>query len=105
MKQPICLPSLKILGDYWTLRIIDVLSDGKSIRFSNLERCLEGVNTVTLTKRLKNMQSSGLISRQETSKYDVSYRLTNLGTEAVPILAAVNHFSRFLTKNEEISHE
>ncbi len=92
-KQPICLPSLKILSDYWTLRVIDELSDGQSLRFNEIERRLEGVNTATLTKRLKDMQESGLLTRNENSRADVSYGLTKLGFEAIPLLKAVNHFS------------
>lgn len=92
-KQPICLPSLRILSDYWTLRLIDELSDGSSLRFNELERRLEGVNTATLSKRLKEMQDSNLISRVEKSRADVAYKLTDLGSEAIPLLIAVNHFS------------
>jgi len=92
-KQPICLPSLKILSDYWTLRVIDELSDGSTLRFNEIERRLEGVNTATLSKRLKEMQESSLVTRVENSRADVTYRLTELGTEAIPLLNAVNHFS------------
>ena len=92
-KQHICLPSLKILSDYWTLRVIDELSDGSSLRFNEIERRLDGVNTATLSKRLKDMHTGKLISRTEKSRADVTYSLTELGNEAIPILNAVNHFS------------
>ena len=92
-KQPICIPSLKILSDYWTLRVIDELSDGSTLRFNELERRIEGVNTATLSKRLKDMQDSSLIERVEKSRADVTYSLTELGSEAIPLLNAVNHFS------------
>ncbi len=92
-KQPICLPSLKILSDYWTLRIIDELSDGDSLRFNELERKIDDANTATLAKRLKDMQASGLLERTEKSRADVAYSLTALGQEAIPLLRAVNHFS------------
>ena len=92
-KQPICLPSLRILSDYWTLRVIDELSEGTTLRFNEIERRLVGVNTATLSKRLKEMQESGLITRTEASRADVAYSLTDLGHEAIPLLNAVNHFS------------
>lgn len=92
-KQPICLPSLKILSDYWTLRVIDELSDGASLRFNEIERRIGEVNTATLSKRLKEMQTGGLITRTEKSRADVEYKLTDLGKQAVPILEAVNKFS------------
>lgn len=92
-KQPICLSSLKFLSDYWTLRVIDELSDGATLRFNELERKLNGVNTATLSKRLKDMQDSNLINRVEKSRAEVAYNLTELGHEAIPLLKAVNHFS------------
>lgn len=91
--QPVCLPSLKILSDYWTLRIIDELSSGDPLRFNEIERRLETTNTATLSKRLKDMQDADLITRVEKSRADVTYTLTPLGYEAIPILNAVNHFS------------
>lgn len=92
-KEPTCLPSLEILSDYWTLRVVDELSDGSTLRFNEIERRLADVNTATLAKRLKKMQQSELITRTETSRVDVTYSLTELGHEAVPLLRAVNHFS------------
>jgi DNA-binding HxlR family transcriptional regulator len=98
-KQPICLPSLKILSDYWTLRVIDELSDGSALRFSEIERRLADVNTATLSKRLKDMQESDLVTRTEVSRADVTYVLTELGKQAVPLLNAVNHFSAYASKH------
>lgn len=100
-KQPICLPSLKILSDYWTLRLIDELSDGNTLRFNEIERRLVGVNTATLAKRLKDMQEAGLIFRNETSRADVAYGLTELGNQAIPLLHAVNHFSTHMSKRKK----
>lgn len=97
-KQPVCLPSLKILSDYWTLRVIDELSDGSSLRFNEIERRLEGVNTATLSKRLKDMHDSNLVTRTEKTRADVTYQLTELGVEAIPLLDAVNHFSSALKR-------
>jgi DNA-binding HxlR family transcriptional regulator len=96
-KNPICKVSLKILGDYWTMLIIDILSDGPC-RFRDLEEKIEGVNTATLSTRLKSMQQAGIISRDEQSRADVTYALTELGKRAVPILNAVNDYANFAKK-------
>lgn len=93
VKQPICLDSLKVLSDYWTMCIVAELSDVDSLRFGELERNINGINTASLSKRLKDMQSEGLLSRIEHSRADVTYSLTDLGKEAVPLLEAVNRFS------------
>lgn len=97
-KNPICKASIKLFGDYWTMMIIDMLSDGP-MRFRDLEQKIENVNTATLTNRLKNMQTAQLIERKEQSRADVTYELTDLGKRAVPILNAVNDFSGFAHKS------
>ena len=93
-KNPICKVSLKLLGDYWTMLIVDMLSDGPS-RFRSLEQNIEDINTATLTTRLKSMVAAGLIQRSEQSRADVSYELTDLGKQAIPVLNAVNKFSDY----------
>ena len=94
LKNPVCQKSLKILGDYWTMMIIDKLIEGP-LRFRDLEKKIDGVNTATLSSRLKSMHTAGLILRNEVSRADVSYSLSALGEKAIPILEAVNEFSRY----------
>ncbi len=93
-KNPLCKDSLKLLGDFWTMMIIDVLADGP-LRFRDLEQQIDGVNSATLTNRLKNLQSVGLLVRKENSRADVAYELTDLGKHALPILDAINNFSEY----------
>lgn len=95
LDKPVCRESLKILGDYWTMMIIDVLSDGP-LRFRDLEKRIDGVNTATLSARLKLMLEKDLILRHEHSRADVSYELTNLGSQVLPVLNAINGFSDYV---------
>lgn len=88
-----CLPTLKLLGDFWSLRIIDSLSNGE-LRYCELQRMVGNVNPVTLTNRLKNLQDKKIISRRELSRAEVVYSLTALGQKALPVLAAVNNFAQ-----------
>ncbi len=101
-KNPICTQALKLLGDYWVMLIIDKLSDGP-LRFRDLERQIEGVNTATLTSRLKSMHTGGLIERKEQSRADVTYELTELGQQAIPVLNAVSDFSKYTEKRQASS--
>lgn len=87
-----CIPSLKLLGDFWSLRIIDALSEGE-LRYCDLQRRVGNVNPVTLTNRLKKLQQSNIINRIEQSRSQVMYKLTPHGLEALPILEAMNNFS------------
>lgn len=89
---PVCVTSLKLLGDYWTLRIIDELSEGE-LRFCELERRLLDANTATLTRRLKHLHENGLVVREQQSRADVTYALSHLGREALGMVHAVNAFS------------
>jgi|SRR5579862_8513174 len=93
-KNPICKVSLKLLGDYWTMLIVDMLSDGPR-RFRDLEQNAEDINSATLTTRLKSMAAAGLIERSEQSRADVTYELTDLGKQAIGVLNAVNKFSDY----------
>ena len=89
-----CSTTIKLLGDYWTLRIIDTLKYGE-LRFCELQRLLNNVNPVTLTNRLKKLETAQLIRRCEATqdKISVSYALTNLGREALPILVLLDEFA------------
>ncbi len=87
-----CTLSLKLLGDFWTLRIIDALSEGE-LHYCELQRRVDNLNPVTLTTRLKKLQNAKYVQRSEESKTNVSYGLTNLGTELLPVLTAINTFS------------
>jgi DNA-binding HxlR family transcriptional regulator len=97
-KNTVCRSSLKILGDFWTMMIIDMLSEGP-LRYRDLENAIESINTATLSSRLKAMQQAGLVTRIELSRADVTYELTELGKQAIPILNAVNGFSAYAAKH------
>jgi len=87
-----CINSLKLLGDFWSLRIIDALSDGE-MHFCALQRAAGNVNPVTLTTKLKRLEESHIIERDEESRTDVTYRLSKLGLEILPVLNAINSFA------------
>lgn len=90
----ICVPTLKLIADYWTLRIINALQNGE-VRYCELQRQIDNVNPVTLTDRLKKLEDARLISRFEETldKVSVTYTLTGLGREVLPIIRAINRFS------------
>jgi len=94
-----CTASLKLLGDFWTLSIIDTLKGGE-MRYCDLQRAAGDVNPVTLGNRLRKLQEAGLIDRCASQKdIAVSYRLTDLGFAALPVLEAVDTFSRRMVEH------
>lgn len=86
---------IKLLGDCWTLRIINALQKGE-MRFSEIERTIPGLNPVTLTNRLKKMEESGIVVRaiETCDKQSVSYLLTDMGHGIIPILDAIKSFAK-----------
>jgi DNA-binding HxlR family transcriptional regulator len=100
-QRPVCIGSLKLLGDYWTMLIIGELANGP-LRFRDLEKRIQNVNSATLTSRLKTMLAAGLIARDELSRADVTYSLTDLGRHALPVLAAVNAFSDYARSSDSV---
>lgn len=88
--------ALKVFGDYWTLAILFCLRDGAK-RFGELQKEM-GVNPVTLTSRLKALTRNRLLSRRKYAKQSVSYELTSLGQDTVPIVQLIILFSAKLKR-------
>jgi DNA-binding HxlR family transcriptional regulator len=86
--------AFKLLGDFCTLRVIEVIGTG-TLRFSEIQRGLDNINPVTLTSRLKKMEEAQLIIRQiETlDKQSVVYSLTAKGTDCLPVVDAIKAFT------------
>ena len=93
-----CLKALKMFGDYWTLAILYCLRDG-GMRFGELQKEM-GVNPVTLTTRLRALTKNRLLSRRKSThdKQSVSYELTPLGQDTVPIVQLIILFSAKLKR-------
>ena len=88
-----CTTTLKLLADFWNLRIIEGLATGPQ-RFCELQRLLNGVNPATLTKKLSVLETAKLITRTtEDGEHHVVYTLTPTGTRSLPVLAAIEKFS------------
>ncbi len=87
--------ALKLLGDYVTLRIVDFLRVNE-LRFTELQRSMGDVNSVTLSNRLKRLEAAGVIERKEATidRQSVAYRLTVLGKGLLPVLREIQNFTR-----------
>jgi DNA-binding HxlR family transcriptional regulator len=92
--------ALKLLGDYVTLRIIDFLR-ANELRFSELQRSIGDVNSVTLSNRLKRLEAAGVIERKEATidRQSVAYRLTGLGKGLLPVLREIQNFTKRTVKD------
>ncbi len=72
--------TLDIIGDKWTILIIRDMFFGKT-RFDEFLASPESISTNILTSRLKRMEESGLIVKEQYSNHSqrMSYKLTEKG--------------------------
>jgi len=89
----LCTEFLKVIGDFWTLRIILALGKNK-MRFCELERAIPDINAVTLTSRLKKMEDMHLLERIAISaqRQPVVYTLTKQGVGIIPIAKRIEEY-------------
>jgi len=87
--------SLKIFQQKFALNIIRNMMMLKQSKFSQFLASIEGINTKTLSIRLKELEGYGLIERNVTQQrpLQVEYSLTKKGNALDPILALMAEFS------------
>jgi DNA-binding HxlR family transcriptional regulator len=95
-EEEICASLFKLFGDRWSLRIVNVLRSG-ALRFGALTHQL-GINSATLTARLKTLERVGVLVRREDTidKLSVTYELTASGRELLPIYDGILRFGKNL---------
>lgn len=82
---------LDVIGGKWAMPIIYHLSKGK-MRFKEIERTIEGINTRMLVKELKNLEANGIITRKvfATVPPAVEYALTQKGKSLLPSIRSLH---------------
>lgn len=75
--------------------IIYILSKGK-LRFKEIERNVEGINTRMLVKELKNLEANGIITREvfATVPPTVEYTLTLKGEKLLPSIKSLHNWGQ-----------
>jgi DNA-binding HxlR family transcriptional regulator len=85
---PVAMAS-EILCNRWTLILLREMMAGSS-RFNELRRGVPRMSPALLSKRLKELESAGILSRVGGKKSESSlYRLTKAGQDLKPIVEAV----------------
>jgi DNA-binding HxlR family transcriptional regulator len=89
--------AVSVLDGKWTLLIVRDLLNGPR-RFGDLRASLAGISPKTLTDRLRDLESAGLITRTYYSQIPpkVEYDLSDLGRHLAPVLTALADFGRLL---------
>ncbi len=79
--------AMRIIGNKWTALILrDLFEDSK--RFCELERSVGNINPRTLSQRLDDLESQGIITKQNFAEVPprTEYTLTAKGRDLQPIL-------------------
>ncbi len=76
---------LVYLSKKWTLLILRELHNGGAKRFNELVRNMENISPRTLSKRLKELEKLGVVSKKRFNEIPprVDYSLTSRGRELI----------------------
>ena len=83
--------AIDLVAHKWTMHILFTLrQSGQPVRFRRLQQMIEPITQKELTKRLRELERSGLVHRQVYAEVPprVEYRLTELGGTLMPALEA-----------------
>ena len=96
------LYALNLIGKKWKLPILWNLRDNNALHYNQLKRKVTGITNTMLTKSLKELESDGLVLRQDfkTIPPSVEYKLTKRGEELIPALRELYYWGK---KQQEIS--
>lgn len=103
--NPLCPVEIaaRIIGQKWTLQIVNNLLGSTTRRFCEIQDALGGVNPSTLSSRLKMLEEEGLIRRIQVSAIPphVEYSLTDMGVHLSEVIVAITTWSREWLCNPE----
>ena len=96
--------ALDLLSGKWKLRILWELNQQEPIRFNALQRRLNGISSVMLSKSLEEMERCKIVDRKQYNESPprVEYALTELGKAIDPALQALGDWGKqaYLLNND-----
>lgn len=87
---------MELVAHKWTIDILFTLHGAAgAVRFRELQRRVAPITQKELTKRLRNLERSGLVSRRVYAEVPprVEYRLTELGSTLIPALTGLHDWA------------
>ncbi len=93
---------MRLLGRKWTLQIILALSE-KRMRFNELAQTVGGINSRTLSQRLRELEFEGIVARHTLSSIPpwVEYELTEKGKSLGSVIENIAEWGREWMKSPE----
>lgn len=95
--------ALDIISGKWKLPILWEISRHKSIRFNQLQKSLDGISSLMLTRSLKELVDKKIVLRVQYNEIPphVEYSLTELGKGLCPILHAIEDWGKAVKEEQE----
>jgi DNA-binding HxlR family transcriptional regulator len=96
--------ALDVVGDRWSLLIIRELLIRGGLRYTDLKDGLPGIATNLLADRIRELESAGLIRREDAPPPVATtlFHLTEAGAELLPVLDAIGRWGvRFMIEPAE----
>lgn len=92
--------ALSMLNGKWKLPIIWNLTQQESIRFNELQRSLNGISNIMLSKSLQELENDKIVSRMQYNSIPprVEYSLTDLGYSLQPVLMMLGEWGDMVKK-------
>jgi DNA-binding HxlR family transcriptional regulator len=93
--------ALDVVGDRWTLLIVRELLIRGACRYTDLRNGLPGIATNLLSDRIRELESAGLIRREDAPPPIATtlFHLTEAGAELLPVLDAIARWGvRYMTE-------
>src|SRR5919199_999693 len=87
--------SLDVVGDRWTLLIVRELALSGPCRYTDLRNGLPGIATNLLAQRLRELESTGIVRREELPPPVATtlFALTTRGEALEPVLKALGDWA------------
>jgi DNA-binding HxlR family transcriptional regulator len=87
--------ALNLIGNKWSMRILRSLKQCGPMRFKECQAA-DGISSRTLTVRLNELESAGLITKKEYNEYPprTEYTITEKGLAITPALDAITEWSK-----------
>jgi DNA-binding HxlR family transcriptional regulator len=93
--------ALTLIGSKWRLPIIWALWQGKTLRYNELKRRVDGITNMVLSQSLKEMENQGLVVRKQYMEIPprVEYSLTIAGEDLIPSLESLAKWGKGMQNN------
>lgn len=88
--------AIELIGKRWSGAIIWALGDS-DLRFADLKRSVPGLSDRLLSRRLRELESAGLVERrvEDRKPVRVIYSLTEKGLGLIPAVRAVEEWAAY----------